>query len=125
MRALESRAIMKFLPLDSMRISRYLLPAAAAICVVTTGCAAHIYAPPPPPGAYASPLLQQADHRGMRAGYDDGARDAASGFGYHPRHDRKYAETPGYDPAIGPYPPYRDTFRNAYLRGYYNGFHHL
>jgi hypothetical protein len=111
--------------LKSLRLSRLFLPAAAVACIVTTGCNNRVYAPPPPPAAYASPLLQEADHRGMHAGYDDGARDAASGFGYHPRQDRKYAETPGYDPAVGPYPPYRDTFRNAYLRGYYNGFHHL
>jgi hypothetical protein len=117
---------MKFLSLDSRRFSHYFLPAAAVAClVVTTGCAARIYAPPPPPGAYASPLVQEADHRGMRAGYDDGARDAANRFGYHPRRDRKYADTPGYDPAFGPFKPYRDTFRNAYLRGYYNGFNHL
>lgn len=116
---------MKFLSLDSRRFSRYFLPAVAAVCLVTAGCATRIYAPLPPPGAYASPLLQEADHRGTRAGYDDGARDAANHFGYHPRHDRKYADTPGYDPSLGPFPPYRNAFRNAYLRGYYNGFHHL
>jgi hypothetical protein len=116
---------MNILPLDSPRISRFFLPAAAVVCLFATGCAAHVYAPPPPPGAYASPLLQQADQRGMRAGYNDGARDAASGFGYHPRRDRKYADTPGYDSALGPFPPYRNAFRNAYLRGYSNGFHHM
>ena len=116
---------MNFLHLVSLRVSRFALPAAAAVCLITTGCATRVYAPPPPPAPYVSPLVQEADRRGMRAGYDDGARDAANGFGYHPRADRKYAETPGYDPSLGPYPPYRNAFRDAYLRGYYNGFHHV
>ncbi len=107
------------------KFSRFMLPAVAAACVFATGCAQRVYGPPPPPPPYSgNALLVEADHRGTRAGYDDGARDAANGFGYHPRHDRKYAETPGYDPALGPFPPYRDTFRSAYLRGYSNGFYH-
>jgi hypothetical protein len=68
--------------------------------------------------------VQEADRRGFRAGADDGARDFANGTGYHPRRDRKYADTPGYDPASGPFPVYRDYFRTAYLRGYDNGFYH-
>ena len=103
--------------------TRLLLPAVAAACLITTGCAPRAYPPPPPPPPAGAPLLiQEADHRGMKAGFDDGARDAANGTGYHPRRDRKYAETPGYDPSTGPFPPYRDAFRNAYLRGYANGF---
>lgn len=112
------------LRLGSVRFSRLVLPAVAAGCLLTAGCAPRVYGPPPPPPPYGSPLLQEADRRGLRAGYDDGARDAANGSGYHPRRDRKYAETPGYDAGMGPYPPYRDTFRSAYLRGYYNGFYH-
>lgn len=53
---------------------------------------------------------------------EDGSRDASSGTGFHPRKDRRYAETPGYEPGMGPYGPYRDAFRNAYLRGYSEGF---
>jgi hypothetical protein len=68
-------------------------------------------------------LIAEADRRGYRAGFDDGARDLNNGFGYHPRRDRKYGETPGYEPGMGPYPPYRDAFRNAYLRGYAEAFH--
>ena len=115
---------MNLFRIASLRVSRLVLPAAAAACLITTGCAPRVYAPPPPPPPNASPLIQEADRRGMRAGYDDGARDAANGTGYHPRRDAKYANTPGYDPNLGPYPPYRDAFRNAYLRGYYNGFYH-
>jgi len=116
---------MNLLHLSSIRFSSVVLTAVAAACLITTGCATRVYGPPPPPAPFnGSALLQEADHRGLRAGADDGARDAANGSGYHPRRDRKYAETPGYDPARGPFPLYRDTFRNAYLRGYYNGFYH-
>ena len=112
------------LSLLSSRHSRLVLPLAGSACLMMAGCAQRAYAPPPPPPVYANPLIQQADDRGFRAGLNDGARDASNGTGYHPRRDRKYAETPGYDPGLGPYPPYRDAFRRAYLRGYYNGFNH-
>jgi len=105
-----------------MNVSRRLvLSLAAAACLIPVGCATHAYAPPPP--YYAPPIVQEADRRGFRAGQDDGARDAANRFGYHPRTDRKYADTPGYDPGMGPFPAYRNAFRNAYLRGYDAGFY--
>ena len=105
----------------SFRSSRLVITLAASACLLISGCTQRVYAPPPP-GAYGSPLIQQADDRGYRAGFNDGSRDAVNGTGYHPRRDRKYAETPGYEPSFGPYPPYRDAFRNAYLRGYANAF---
>jgi len=105
----------------SSRSSGFILALAAGTCLMLSGCTQRVYAPPPP-GVYGSPLIHEAEERGYRAGFNDGSRDLAYGTGYHPRHDRKYAETPGYDPSFGPYPPYRDTFRNAYLRGYANGF---
>ncbi len=107
-------------------LARLIFPFAAAACLVTTGCASHYYGPPPPPAAYAQtpPVVEEADHRGFRAGAEDGARDAANGFGYHPKRDRKFIETVGYDPAAGPFPVYRDYFRTAYLRGYEQGFYH-
>jgi hypothetical protein len=98
------------------------LPLAAA-CFIPVGCAAHVFAPPPS-YAWPSPLVQEADRLGFRSGSEDGARDAAYGNGYHPRRDRKYADTPGYDPGLGPFPVYRDYFRTAYLRGYDSGFYH-
>jgi hypothetical protein len=96
----------------------------SAAALFMAGCAPHYYAPPPPPPPNAVPaLIQRADYEGFRTGRDDGARDAYNGTGYHPQHDRKVHDTPGYDPALGPYGPYRDSFRRAYLRGYDQGFH--
>jgi len=113
---------MNLLPL---RLSRFAVLAGAAACLVPTGCATHVYGPPPPPPPYAaSALIQEADNRGFREGADDDARDTLNGSGYHPRRDRKFSEAPGYDPALGPFPPYRDAFRAAYLRGYSDGFNH-
>jgi ribosome modulation factor len=113
-----------------MKLSRLALPLVAATCLFMAGCASHhpyyyAPAPPPPPPGYngAPPLIERAQHEGYRAGTADGARDAYNGFGYHPQHDRNFHNTPGYDPAMGPYKPYRDAFRGAYLQGYDQGFH--
>jgi hypothetical protein len=106
-----------------MKRSIAALSLVTAACLLTTGCAPHpYYPPPPPPPASAPPLIVRADHEGFRAGSEDGARDRVNGFGYHPRRDRRYNNAPGYDPALGPFGPYRDAFRNAYLRGYEQGF---
>ncbi len=100
--------------------------ASAAVLLGVTGCASHAYylAPLPPPQAYAQrpPLIDLADHNGFRAGSDDGARDAYERRGYRPRHDRAFHDTPGYDPNLGPFEPYRQAFRDAYMRGYDVGF---
>ncbi len=94
------------------------------VSLFMTGCASRTYyaaAPPPPPySGYQSapPLIERAEHEGFRIGSEDGARDAYNGFGHHPQHDRNFHDTPGYDPAMGPYNPYRDAFRKSYLRGY-------
>jgi len=109
-----------------MKISRLALPLAAAVCFLSLGCASHpYYAPPPPPPGYngVPPLIERAQHEGFRSGSEDGARDSYNGFGYHPQHDRKFHNTPGYDPALGPFGPYRDAFRQAYLSGYDKGFY--
>jgi hypothetical protein len=101
------------------------LTAALSATLLVTGCAQHNYAgPPPPPPLYGGvpPLIQRADHDGFRMGVDDGARDAYNSRGYRPKTDRKFHDTPGYDPVLGPYQPYRDRFRQAYLRGYYQGY---
>ncbi|RZU43359.1 hypothetical protein [Edaphobacter modestus] len=95
----------------------------------SAGCASpHRYAympPPPPQPPYSSvpPLIEQASREGFRIGSDAGLRDAYRGAGYQPRRDRAFHDTPGYDPAFGPYGPYRDAFRNAYLQGYDRGFY--
>jgi hypothetical protein len=108
-----------------MKLARLALPFAV---LFMAGCASHAYyyapAPPPPP-AYAgpSPLVERAQQEGFRVGMDDGAHDMYDGSGYHPKHDRGFRDTPGYDPALGPFNVYRDTFRNAYMRGYDKSFY--
>ena len=113
---------------DAMKLSRLAFPIITAATLFAAGCASHPYyyaqGPPPPPYASVPPLIARADHEGFRAGAQDGARDAYSGFGYQPRRDRKYHDTPGYDAALGPFGPYRDAFRSAYLRGYDQSFYH-
>ncbi len=107
-----------------MNLSRVALPFVAAACLLATGCASHPYyavAPAPPP--YAQPLIARADHEGFRLGSENGARDAYNGYGHHPERERAYHDTPGYDPALGPYGPYRDAFRTSYLRGYDQAFY--
>ena len=109
-----------------MKLSRVALPFLTVACLLTAGCAPHPYyavAPPPPPYNSIPPLIARADHEGFRAGSEDGARDAYNGFGRHPERDRKYHDAPGYDPALGPFGPYRDAFRNSYVRGYDQAFY--
>ncbi len=110
-----------------MKFFHIALPFIAAATLFATGCASRPYyapGPPSPPYGGVSPLIQRAQSEGFRAGTNDGARDAHSGFGYRPKRDRKFHDTPGYNPAMGPFGPYRDIFRNAYLRGYNSGFYH-
>jgi hypothetical protein len=110
-----------------MKLFPFVPPVVAAACLFTAGCASHTYyaayAPTPPPAYGTPPLIVQAEHQGFRAGTEDGARDAYNGYGHHPQHDRKFHDTPGYDPGLGPYGPYRDAFRKAYLRGYDQSFY--
>lgn len=99
-----------------------LLPCSALI-LLASGCARHYYPPPPPPPpppqAYLPPpLIQQAERLGFDAGQQDASRDRYEGTGYHPKQDARFHDTPGYDPRLGPYPPFRDSYRRAYLRGY-------
>ena len=108
------------------RLRSLFVAASACVTFGVCGCAHRTYyvAPsPPPPQAYREvpPLIQLAEQNGYRAGQDEGARDAYQS-GYHPRDDRAFHDTPGYDPRLGPYPPYRDAFRSAFLRGYDRNF---
>jgi hypothetical protein len=107
-----------------MKISFLALPLVAA-CVFMVGCGPQRYYGPPPPPGYngVPPLIERAQHEGFRAGSEDGGRDSYNGFGYHPKHDRKFHDTPGYDPALGPFDAYRDAFHRAYLSGYDKGFY--
>lgn len=97
----------------------------SAAIVAMTGCAQRAYyASPPPPQQFVPPLTQEAERNGFRAGLDAGSRDAYNGFGYHPKRDRGFHDTPGYDPRLGPFGAYQNYFRGAYLRGYDKGFYH-
>jgi hypothetical protein len=103
-----------------------MLAALSALLLTAAGCA-HNYPPPPPPPppmAQGSPLVQLAEHNGFETGRSDGAHDAANGEPFHARRTRAFHDTPGYDPQLGPFPVYRDAFRDAYLRGYDRGFYH-
>lgn len=106
------------------------LACTTCLAFAATGCARRTYyvaspPPPPPPQAYREvpPLIQSAEQNGFRLGQQEGARDAYQSD-YHPRDDRGFHDTPGYDPRLGPYPPYRDAFRAAYLHGYDRNFQH-
>jgi hypothetical protein len=112
-----------------MKRNQFLLLGTFSLALLASvGCASHTYyppapPPPPPPVAQLPPLIQLADRNGFDTGRSDGARDAASGYPFQPRRTRAYAETPGYDANLGPYGPYRNAFRNEYLRGYNIGFY--
>lgn len=95
--------------------------------LLLAGCASEGYyaaAPPPPPPLHYErpPLIDVAVHQGYRTGEEDGERDAYYGRGYRPEHAHNFRNVPGYDPRLGPYEPYRDAFRGAYLRGYARAF---
>ena len=66
-------------------------------------------------------MIQLAERNGFQLGRDEGARDAYEG-GYRPEAHRSFHDTPGYDPGLGPFGPYREAFRRAYLRGYERSF---
>ncbi len=113
--------------MNAIKIGRLALTLAGTASVLAaTGCASHPYyaAAPPPPPAYVQrpPLIESADRNGFRTGESNGARDAYEGRGFRPQSDRAFRDTPGYDPNLGPFEPYRRAFRDAYLRGYDNGF---
>jgi hypothetical protein len=108
-------------------MKRFAFPLLTLSLSVLAGCAhqAYVAVAPPPPGyrEQAPPLVDVADRNGFQAGVDAGSRDVMTGRGYHPQHSRAFHDTPGYDPHLGPYPVYRSAFRNAYMRGYDQGFH--
>lgn len=108
-----------------MKLFRLALPAVAAACLFLAGCAPHPYypPPPPPPPAAVPPLIVRAQNEGFRIGSANGARDVYNGYGHHPKADAAFQNTPGYEPNLGPYEPYRDAFRQAYLRGYNQSYY--
>jgi hypothetical protein len=107
------------------RVPIFLTAACSLLLLAGTGChPAYGPPPPPPPPVGPSPLVQMADRNGFETGRSDGARAAESGAPFRARATRAYHDTPGYDPQLGPFPVYRDAFRNAYLRGYDRGYYH-
>ena len=111
-----------------MKIYRPLGTAAAGLLLLAlAGCSEEAYnppPPPPPPAVVAPPLVQLAERNGFMTGRTDGARAAEAGAPPDPRRTRAYYDTPGYDPRLGPFEPYQNAFRLAYLRGYERGFRH-
>lgn len=109
-----------------MKLSRLILPFVAAGVLLTAGCAKNYYAaappPPPPPVDTVSPMVAHARHEGYRSGQDDAVRDLYYRTGYHPRNNWKYRDTPGFQPGMGPFGVYQNTFRLAYLSGYDHGY---
>ena len=108
-------------------MNRLLLVSAVVFLLGMTGCDHRAYYAPTPVVAYTNqvpPLVQAARQNGYHSGYDDGARDAYYRAGFAPRRDRNFHDAPGYDYRLGPIHPYVDSFREAYLRGYENGFYH-
>lgn len=107
-----------------IRRSALILAASSSLLFVALGCS-HPYPPPPPPPPPMRPgptIVQLAQRNGFDAGRNDGAVDAQRGMPPHPRRTRTYHDTPGYNPQLGPFPVYRDAFRNAYLDGYQRGY---
>ncbi|SFS21511.1 hypothetical protein SAMN05421771_4226 [Granulicella pectinivorans] len=109
-----------------MKTASLTLPSALFAALLLAGCSHPTYyaPPPPPPPAYAvPPLIERAHQEGFRWGTQMGARDISNNLGHHPRQDRVFHDTPGYEPNMGPYEPYRDAFRQAYLDGYERAYY--
>jgi hypothetical protein len=110
-----------------MTYKRLLLATTSSLLLAAgLGCAHHYPPPPPPPPpvAEAPPIIQLAEHNGFETGRSEGAGASMNGLPFAPRRTRAYHDTPGYDPHLGPFGPYQNAFRNAYLRGYDKGFYH-
>jgi len=108
-----------------MQANRVVLTSGLLLLMLASiGCSHTNYypPPPPPPAAQVPAVVQLADRNGFLTGRTDGARDATSGFAFAPRRTRAYHDTPGYDPALGPFSVYRNAFRDAYVRGYGQGY---
>jgi hypothetical protein len=109
-----------------MKTSVMALVLGASALLALTGCADHpryyAAAPPPPPAYGPNPNVQLADANGFHDGQADGARDLYQREQYRPRFDRRYANTPGYNPNLGVFAVYQNQYRLAYLRGYNVGF---
>jgi len=109
-----------------MKLSRLAVPLLAVGVLFTAGCSHQTYyvsAPPPPPQVNeVPPMIAHARHEGYRAGQDDAARDLYDRSGFHPRHNWKYRDTPGFQPGMGPFGQYQNEFRLAYLNGYSDSF---
>jgi hypothetical protein len=109
-----------------MERSFLVLALSSTLLFLALGCAQAYYPPPPssppPPIAQESTLVQFAERKGFTSGRSDGEADANRGAPARPRHSRAFRHTPGYDPQLGPFPIYRDAFRDAYIRGYRTGY---
>jgi hypothetical protein len=67
--------------------------------------------------------LQVARQQGYSWGMNVGAADAQRGQNYNPQRSRYYRDgSQGYNSYYGNRGQYRQTFRNAFLQGYREGF---
>jgi hypothetical protein len=74
--------------------------------------------------AVSDHLSQNAVYNGYGAGYARGSRDSVSLVGFEPRGDEIFEQgTNGYSAEMGPVVQYRSGFRQAYERGYGDGYH--
>lgn len=84
--------------------------------------------PPPDPG-YAT--FYQGDNAhpnpasrwGYHDGWVDGVHDKKTGHSFRPTHDDKYKKAPHYGHPDMPPAQYKQTYREAYVHGYEQGYH--
>ncbi len=56
-------------------------------------------------------------------GLDEGQHDQSTGGRYAPQQSPTYHQAPEYDPNLGPFEVYARAFREAFVRGYNQGYY--
>jgi hypothetical protein len=113
--------------------SKQFVMAAAALAgsLAIAGCGHPAYyaapMPPPPPVAYAytapPPIAEVAQNNGYADGLREGREDRWHGHSFRPRHSDRFEDAPGYSPSLGgSHREYRHIYRDAFYRGYQEGY---